>query len=147
MKNILLKIKWVPVIALLGPIGFSQIVIADTVLIVNSSSDVSTLSASAAKKIFLGKKKTFPNGDLAEPVEQVEGSATRNQFNEKVLSKTDHQLKSYWSKLIFSGKATPPKQVSDDAGVKSWIAKSKNGIGYVDSSQLDNSVKVVLTVN
>ncbi len=146
MKNTYLKTILLPVIVLFGLSSLVASALADVAIIVNSASGVGSLSAGDVKKIFLGKKKSFPNGDSATPVEQVDGSATRGAFNDKVLGKSDSQLKSYWSKIIFSGKGSPPDSVADDAAVKSWVAANKSGIGYVDSSQVDGSVKVVLTV-
>lgn len=94
-------------------------------------------------RIFLGKTSDFPSGDQAIPVDQDEGSATRDAFNNSVLGKNSSQLKAYWSRLIFTGKGTPPKEVGDDAAVKSLVAANPNMIGYIDSSAVDDSVKVV----
>jgi len=55
-------------------------------------------------------------------------------------------MKAYWSKMIFSGKAAPPAVFDNDAAVKSWVASNTDGIGYIDSSQVDVSVKVILTI-
>jgi len=63
-----------------------------------------------------------------------------------LTKKNASKLKSYWSKMIFSGKAIPPEVVGDDAAVISWVASTKNGIGYVDSSAVNDSVKVLLRV-
>lgn len=91
----------------------------------------------------MGKTKSFPDGSQAVPVDQNEGSATRATFNEKVLNKSDSQLKSYWSRLIFTGKGTPPKESGTDAEVKALVANNPNIIGYIDSAAVDASVKVV----
>lgn len=125
---------------------FSATVMAEVVVIVNPGSGVTTLSMAQAKALFLGKTQKFPNGAKAIPVDQKEGSGTRSTFNEKVLKKNDSQVKSYWSKMVFSGKASPLKSVADDAAVKAFVAGTSGAVGYIDGSQVDGSVTVVLTI-
>jgi len=146
MKNVYLKIRLVPVIILFGLFSFTATAVADIAVIVNSASGISSLSASKAKKIFLGKTKKLPNGKTAQPVEQAEDSTVRAAFNDKVLGKSDSQYKAYWSKIIFSGKGSPPQSATDDAAVKAFVASHVNAIGYIDSGAADTSVTVVLTV-
>jgi ABC-type phosphate transport system substrate-binding protein len=123
----------------------TSIAFADTAVIVSSSNPNSSLDKTMVSKIFLGKAKRFPDGSQALPVDQDEGSKSRESFNTSILGKSGSQLKSYWSRLIFTGKGTPPKPSGDDASVKQLVAKNPNIIGYIDSSAVDASVKVVHT--
>lgn len=121
----------------------SSFATAEISVIVSTSNPNSTMDQNTVAKIFLGKSKSFPDGTQAVPVDQDDGSATRNGFNSAVLGKSASQLKSYWSRLIFTGKGTPPKQSGNDAAVKGLVANNPNIIGYIDSSAVDDSVKVV----
>jgi ABC-type phosphate transport system substrate-binding protein len=123
----------------------TSIAFADTAVIVSSNNPNSSLDKTMVSKIFLGKAKRFPDGSQALPVDQDEGSKSRESFNTSILGKSGSQLKSYWSRLIFTGKGTPPKSSGDDASVKQLVAKNPNIIGYIDSSAVDASVKVVHT--
>lgn len=119
---------------------------AELAVIVNPANAESALTADQAKDIYLGKTKKFPSGGEAVPVDQKDGSPARAGFYTKVVGKDESQLKAYWSKLIFSGKGTPPTAVDGDADVKAWVAKNPGGVGYVDKAAVDGSVKVLLTV-
>lgn len=123
----------------------SSAALAEISVIVSASNANTTLDQATVSKIFLGKSKRFPDGTQAVPVDQDEQSAAREAFNTNVLGKSDSQLKSYWSRLIFTGKGTPPSQSGNDDAVKSLVAKNPNIIGYIDSSAVDASVKVVHT--
>ena len=136
---------WFKTLVVVAGLTQGAMAVADVAVIVNPASGVTTLSASQAKALFLGKSHKFPNGNAAVPVEQEEGSATRSVFNKKVLKKSDTQVKAYWSKMVFSGKASPLKSLPDDAAVKAHVAANKDAVGYIDSSQVDDSVSVVLT--
>jgi ABC-type phosphate transport system substrate-binding protein len=121
----------------------SSLTSAEVSVIVSSNNPNASIDQNTVSKIFLGKTKSFPDGTQAVPVDQDDGAAPRNAFNSTVLGKSSSQLKSYWSRLIFTGKGTPPKQSGNDAAVKQLVANNPNIIGYIDSSAVDSSVKVV----
>jgi ABC-type phosphate transport system substrate-binding protein len=75
----------------------------------------------------------------------LEGLVFRGDFEKKVLNKSASQIKAYWSKLVFTGKGTPPKEVSSDAEVINLIKSNPNLIGYVDESSVTGDVKVIAT--
>ena len=116
---------------------------AEVAVIVSASNGNANLDQDTIARVFLGKSKNFPDGSQAVPVDQNAGTASREAFNSTVLGKSSSQLKAYWSRLIFTGKGTPPKESGDDATVKDLVANNPNLIGYVDSSVVDGSVKVV----
>jgi ABC-type phosphate transport system substrate-binding protein len=112
---------------------------ADVVVIVSSKSTQSTMTADEISQIFLGKSKAL------KPVETA-GAPIRSQFYSKVAGKDESQVKAIWSKLVFTGKATAPKELPASADVVKAVASDPNSIGYVDKSAIDPSVKVVFTV-
>ena len=116
---------------------------AEIAVIVSASNGNSALDKDIIERIFLGKTASFPDGSQAIPVDQNEGNAAREAFNDKVLGKSSSQLKAYWSRLIFTGKGTPPKESGSDADVVALVAKNPNLVGYVDAAAVDGSVKVV----
>jgi ABC-type phosphate transport system substrate-binding protein len=120
-----------------------MIALAETAVIVSASNANASIDKTTVSKIFLGKTKSFPDGSQAVPIDQNDGSSVREAFNSTVLGKSASQLKSYWSRLIFTGKGTPPKQSGDDAAIKGLIASNPNMIGYIDAGSADASVKVV----
>jgi ABC-type phosphate transport system substrate-binding protein len=118
---------------------------AGPVVIVGAKSPVRDLTKEQVSNLFLGKESKFPDGSMAVPIEQAEGSPVKDDFHSKVTSRSPAQLKSYWSKLVFSGKGSPPKEVPGSADVKKLVTANPNMIGYVDSTTVDSSVKAVFT--
>ncbi|MCU4675653.1 phosphate ABC transporter substrate-binding protein [Catenovulum sp. 2E275] len=113
------------------------------IAVVVHPSNTAEISADDIERIFLGKKKTFSSGETAVPINLNESNSTRDGFNEKALNKSSSQLKAYWSKLVFTGKGTPPKEVDSAQEVIKLVSSNPNMIGYVDSSNIDSSVKVI----
>lgn len=125
-------------------LGLSSATAFAEVAVIVHPSNATALSAEEVQRLFLGKLKSFPAGGDASPVNLKEGLATREQFNQAVLGKSESQVKAYWSQLVFTGKGTPPKELDNDDAVKAFVAGTPGGIGYIDASKVDGSVKVVL---
>ena len=114
---------------------------AEMVVIVHPENN-SPINKASIKKIFLGKTNSFLNGQKAVPIEMAPGEL-RKEFLKKVLRKGDGQLASYWSRMMFSGKATPPKTFDTSDEIKELVSANPNIIGFIDSDKVDNTVKVV----
>lgn len=138
--------KLICVLAATLTLGFASATWAEVAVIVHPSAGFDSLTEDDVSRLFLGKSKSFPNGSAATPVNQNEGSAVRDKFNEGVCKKNASQYKAYWSQLVFTGKGTPPKDAGDDAAVKAAVAANPAMIGYIDASAVDASVKVVFKV-
>ena len=115
---------------------------AEVAVIVNPA-NADAITKDDIQKIYLAKTKTFPGGKTAIPVDQAEGSAVRVEFVTKVIEKDEAQMKSYWSRLIFTGKGVPPKVAANDAEVKDMVARNPDVIGFIDAAAADATVKVV----
>lgn len=113
---------------------------AETVVIVSQKNPATRMFAEQASQFFLGKSNMFT------PIDQAEGSHIRNEFYQKLTDKDAAQVKAIWSKLVFTGKATPPKEYKSSAEVKKAVADDPKAIGYIDKSAVDDSVKVILTL-
>lgn len=125
-------------------VGVTQ---AQVAVIVNAKSPTASMTAEQVANIFLGKSNTLPSGATAAALDQPESAAVREQFYTKVTGKQAAQVKAAWSRLVFSGKATPPKELASSAEVKKFVAANPDAIGYIEKSAVDGTVKAVLTVD
>jgi ABC-type phosphate transport system substrate-binding protein len=120
---------------------------AQTVVVVGAQSSATALTIEQAANIFLGKTSQLPGVGNAVVLDQSESQAIRDIFYTKVAGKSAAQVKSNWSRLVFSGKATSPIELSGSAEVKKVLAANPNSIGYLEKSDVDDSVKVLLSVD
>jgi len=142
MKNII-KRKYQSIItisSLIAGITFSSFSSAELIIIVNPNQDIGAVSKSDIARVFLGKSKTL-KGKGVTVINQVISSDSRKTFDDSILKKTPQQIKSYWSKQLFSGNGAPPKELAGDLDVLVFVAENKKAIGYIDSSALNPSVK------
>jgi ABC-type phosphate transport system substrate-binding protein len=113
--------------------------VADVVVVVNPKAAESSMTKDQVAQFFLGKSTSM------SPVDQPESAPIRAEFYKKVTDKEASQVKSLWSKLVFTGKATMPKEAADSAAVKKMVASDPKAIGYIEKSAVDASVKVIYT--
>lgn len=114
------------------------------VVLVGNPAITDSLSVAQASALYLGKLNKLPNGTQVTLYELESGNPLRDEFHAKVTGKNEAQLQSYWSRLVFTGKATPPAKLANAELMKQTLAGQANAIGYLDESQVDASVKVLL---
>lgn len=130
--------------ALAVALTFSASSMADVSVIVNKA-NTADISTEDVKRIFLGKAQQFPNGQEAVPINLEMSSSSRTDFDTTLLGRTSSQVTSYWSKLVFTGKGTPPKEVSSETDVLELVKNNQNIIAYIDSAKVTADVRVIGT--
>lgn len=116
---------------------------AEVVAIVSARSATTTLSRSQAADLFLGRTNRFPNGEQAVPLDQPEGSPTRDSFYRAFAGRSAAQVKAHWSKILFTGRGRPPAEVADAAEAKQRVSRDAQAIAYIEREQADASVRIV----
>ena len=132
---------------LAGLVTLSNMAAAEIVVIVNPKSPMASMTPEQVASVFMGKSNTLPSGATAAPADLPESAAVREQFYSKAANKTGAQVKATWARLTFSGKATPPKEMTSAADVKKFVASNPDAIGYIEKSAVDSTVKVVLIID
>lgn len=117
------------------------------VVIVNPSIGVQHLSRREALDIFLGRYRTFPSGASALPIDLDISSVERTQFYLILAHKDTADMSSYWARLTFSGKISPPFAVADARAAIDLVANNVNAIAYVDRSLVDDRVRIALEIS
>lgn len=115
----------------------------DIVAVVSAKSPITALNSEQVADIFLGKTTRFPDGSAAVPIDQNEDSPDRDRFYAQYTGKSPAQVKAHWSKLIFTGRGQPPRQVANGAEAKRAVAQDPHAIAYIDNRLVDSSVRVL----
>jgi len=140
--------KWTRMILVMLMAAACQFAMAqDVVLVVSRKCNVSSLTQEQVADIFLGKTSAFPNGASVIPIDQQEGTGEREAFYHHFIGKTEAQVRTYWSKIVFTGKGYPPIEVVPPERVKRVIRDNPNYIGYIKRRDVDSSVKVVVVLH
>lgn len=125
----------------MGMVGAS-LACADIAVIVSKQTPLTRLEITQVKMVFMGKIGTFPDGSKAIPVDMPK-SPVRTVFYQRVAGKTQLQMATYWSRMMFTGAGMPPQQAESAAEVLARVAADARLVGYVDARNVDDSVNVV----
>jgi ABC-type phosphate transport system substrate-binding protein len=111
----------------------------DIVVIVNPAS--APISKEQIADIYLARSSAWT------PIDQTAGSSIYTEFYKKATGRDVAQVKAIWSKVLFTGRGVPPKQLLDSAAVKKAVAANPKAVGYIEKSAVDGSVKVVMPLS
>lgn len=103
-------------------------------VVVHGSNPVASVTKAKAADLFLKRVTRWDNGRTVTPVDLAEKNPARAAFSKELLGKEVAWVKSYWQKMIFSGRATPPVELSSDAEVLDLVRGNQDAIGYVSET-------------
>ena len=109
-------------------------------LVVVMGANAAPLTKEQLADLYLGRSTSL------KPLDLPESSELHDVFYRKVTDRDPAQVKALWSRIIFTGQGQPPKQLPDAAAVKKAVAADPKMVGYIEKSDVDASVKVVLSL-
>ncbi len=123
---------------------FSALSMAD-VVVIGHPAGPDSLTTNQVRDLFIGRSQQLPTGASAVPLDLAQGHALREEFHSKVTGRTQAQLNAFWSQQVFTGKGNPPRTLDSTAAVKASVASTPGAVGYISATEVDSSVKVILT--
>ena len=107
---------------------------------------ITTLDRESAEQLYLGRRTTLPNGRTATLIDLPAGPV-REQFYLKLTRKNPSQIRAYWSRLVFTGRAQPPREVPDADEARRIVLSTPGAIAYLPLElALDPGLTILLTL-
>ena len=135
------------VLLALGAVGLSQgqDAAADFVVIVHAKNPATSVDKDRLSKMFLKKIKRWEESDASvEAFDQTESADVRESFTRSVHGKSISAIKSFWQRMIFSGRDVPPDELESDTEVIAAVAGDEGAVGYVSAgAELTEGVKAI----
>jgi hypothetical protein len=88
------------------------------------------LSDDELKAIFLGSRTSWDGGGKVIVAVLSEGPV-QAQFLGEMVGKPPTAFATHWKRLVFTGKASMPKQFAKDEDLLDFVAKTEGAIGFV----------------
>jgi ABC-type phosphate transport system substrate-binding protein len=101
------------------------------------------LTKSDLVNVYMGRTQTLANGEKIFPIDQKSGSKTREKFYRWLVNKSTNEIRAYWSRLVFSGRAKPPTELKGAQAVISTVKNNPRTIGYIDKKFVTKEVKIL----
>jgi ABC-type phosphate transport system substrate-binding protein len=128
-------------ILILLALSMRQACAGELVIIVNSAASAAGINKEQVADLYLGRTSGWT------PIDQAPSSPIYVEFYQKATGRDIAQVKAIWSRIIFTGRGQPPKQMVNSAAVKKAVAADPKAIGYIEKSAVDASIKVALTLD
>jgi len=138
MKSFLLKIELLT--ALLVACAFSAQALDGAVVIANSSVAAGSLSADELKDIYTAKTKYWDNGQAIIIIVLPDKTDAALQ---QASGMDGSQFKTFWQRLMFSGRGSEPKKADDAAALVALVASTKGSIALVPADTELKGVKKI----
>ena len=116
---------------------------ADVAVIVHPE-NAYPLNRNQIRLLYIGAMTELPNGD--QPIIlslSSSSSAAMSEFYKKVLQRTPKQMKAYWGKMVFTGRGTPPIEVTTVESMIRMVSENPSAVGFIPSEFISERVKVV----
>jgi len=116
----------------------------DIAVVVSSKFKIDSLQKSDVNRIFLAKKSHINNKKIK--VIELKNASYKELFYKQTSNKTLSQLRAYWIRVIFTGKAKPPKQVESLDKLLEMMAQNESLISYIPVSMVTDEMKILYKV-
>ncbi|WP_240615599.1 hypothetical protein [Alteromonas facilis] len=116
---------------------------SDLVVVVNKNSAVEELTKKEVIDIYMGRYVSFPNGEPAKPIDFPANSEIKQRFYQMLVNQDERKIKSYWSRLLFSGRAKPPIETDSSDEVVTLLSTEYSGLAYVERELVTPEMRIV----
>lgn len=116
---------------------------AELVLVASARGVAGELSYERAENLYLGHTTTLADGTPVKLLDLPNGML-RDDFYLKLTGKNPAQIRAYWSRQVFTGRALPPKEAGSIAEARQWLIDTPNLIGYMERADVPAGARILL---
>jgi len=113
------------------------------VVIVHPDNPIERIDLANLRRLFLRQAVEWKNGWKVSPYNLHSSDEVRNDFSLRVLGKTPREMADYWLQVRLTRGVRPPKVCGSARLMKSFVSRTRGGIGYVTPAELDETVKAI----
>jgi len=113
---------------------------AEVAVICQPGVSIDSIDADTIQAFYLNKKRQWPDGTGVE-LSLNDSPSIHKAFLDAYVGKSGSSYRSYWKRIVFTGKGAMPTTFADDAAVVAHVARTPGAIGYVDAANIGEGVK------
>ena len=116
---------------------------ADILIVTAADSAIEQLSRDEAEQLYLGRKASLSASTPLQLLDLPPGEL-RDQFYRLLTGKNPIQTRAYWSRMVFTGRALPPKESGGEQDTRRLLLETPGAVGYLSSSYADDPALRIL---
>ena len=120
--------------------GYSQVAV-----IANADVVADSISKTQLLDYYSGDIREWENNLSLVVFDLKPKQGVRDTFY-KFIGKSSSRMKSIWLKKMLLGEGDPPKALESEKDMLKTIAKTPGSIGFINSSLVDKTVKVLIMI-
>jgi ABC-type phosphate transport system substrate-binding protein len=113
------------------------------VVIVNKNNQITRLSASKVKVIFLRNVSRWPWGAEILPIDLPDKNPARKAFLTSIMASSADQMDVYWIDQKVSRSVDRPMRAASAKEARMLVASRPGAVAYVPTDETDNTVRVL----
>jgi ABC-type phosphate transport system substrate-binding protein len=123
---------------------FLNAAFAEILIIANKDVSETSLSPQEIREIFLGKRVLWSDNSRIRFAASGDPKI-HELFLEQYIRLSQADWKTYWKRMVFTGRGLPPQMIPTEAEIIEFVSKTKGSVGYVSSEgiQEKEGVKVI----
>lgn len=124
------------VLILLVALSFGQAARAQGVVLVSArAGGIPELDRETAAQLYLGRRTSLPDGRSARLLDLPAGPE-RDLFYERLTAKNPSQIRAYWSRMVFTGRAHPPHEANDQEDALRRVLTDPSALAYLPAASV-----------
>ncbi len=129
---------------LLPAFSFWQGAQAQGVVLVSArTGGIAELDRETAAQLYLGRRTSLPDGRGARLLDLPAGPE-RDLFYQRLTGKNPSQIRAYWSRMVFTGRAHPPHEVNDQEDALRRVLADPSTLAYLPAASVTDQPLHVL---
>ena len=121
---------------LLVALSFGQAARAQGVVLVSArAGGIPELDRETAAQLYLGRRTSLPDGRSARLLDLPAGPE-RDLFYERLTAKNPSQIRAYWSRMVFTGRAHPPHEANDQEDALRRVLTDPSALAYLPAASV-----------
>jgi hypothetical protein len=119
---------------------------ADFYLVVQTGNPQRALTQREAVDMFMGRSRSFGNGDFALVFDLPRDNPRRDAFYLALTGMSPAQVNSYWARLMFSGQNMPPQLLPDETAMIDIVKRNPSALGWLSKEPTDKQLRTLLVL-
>lgn len=115
-------------------------------VVVGRASPVTHVSMDELRDLYLRRRRFWPDGTRAVPINLPADNPVRQRFSTLVLGRGVQDLLSYWDARYYEG-ITPPTVLPSAAAVRAYLATEPGAVAYLPLGDVDDTCRVLTTLD
>ncbi|MCF2860441.1 hypothetical protein L1286_23535 [Pseudoalteromonas sp. SMS1] len=115
----------------------------EIVIVVNKNNPIEKVTHRQLIDMYMGKYLAFPNGHMAITLDYRKEHPLRSVFFKALTGRSISQINAYWSRVKFSGKASPPQAYPSTEAIIDKVITTPSAIAYLPANAVTDELKVV----